>query len=129
MKKFATLGLVSAFVLSAVTASYAAENIPVRRVILSTSGLANFVHETKVTGNAEVEFPVRFDQVDDLLKSLIVFDKAGKIGGVTLPGKQPLQQIFKDLPFTRGQLANPMLLLNAYQGAVVTLTGNGAIIQ
>ncbi len=100
-----------------------ADDIPVDRVILSTSGLAQFEHHTKVTGDAAVEFPVRLDQVDDILKSLVVFDAKGRLGSVTLPGKQPLDQIFKDMPFSRGQLNDAPMLLNAYQGAVVTIKG------
>jgi hypothetical protein len=114
------LMMTSALAFSA--ASYA-EDMPVNSVILSTSGLANFEHRAHVANNAKLEFPVRFEQVDDILKSLIVFDKQGRIGGVTLPGKQPLAQVFKDLPFTQEQLNNPMTLLNAYQGAQVSLTG------
>ncbi len=105
------------------TAAAFAEDMPVNSVILSTSGLANFEHRAKVDGNAQLEFPVRFEQVDDILKSLIVFDKSGRLGGVTLPGKQPLAQVFKDLPFTQEQLSNPSALLNAYQGATVKVTG------
>ena len=52
-------------------------------------------------------------------------DRQGRLGGVTLPGKQPLEQVFKDLPFTQEQLSNPMLLINAYQGAAITLKGGG----
>lgn len=111
-----------------------ADDIPVNRVILSTSGLAQFEHRTEVNGNAALEFPVRLEQVDDILKSLVVFDADGHLGGVTLPGKQPLDQIFKDLPFTRAQLADAMMLLNAYQGAIVRVKGPdidavGKIIQ
>ncbi|MBI3441460.1 MAG: DUF4139 domain-containing protein [Proteobacteria bacterium] len=111
-----------------------ANDIPIDRIILSTSGLAQFEHRTQVTGNASLEFPVRLNQVDDILKSLVVFDTQGRVGGVTLPGKQPLDQIFKDLPFDRNQLTSAMTLLNAYQGAVVTVkdangTATGKIIQ
>ncbi len=128
MKKFILPVLMaSALAYSAVayagsSAAYA-EDMPVNSVILSTSGLANFEHRAKVDGNAKLEFPVRFEQVDDILKSLIVFDKQGRLGGVTLPGKQPLAQVFKDLPFTQDQLSNPAALLNAYQGATVKVKG------
>lgn len=118
MKKFVLL----AGLLTCATAAFA-EEMPVNSVILSTSGLANFEHRAKVDGNSKLEFPVRFEQVDDILKSLIVFDKSGRLGGVTLPGKQPLAQVFKDLPFTQEQLSNPAALLNAYQGAKVKVTG------
>lgn len=117
--------LFAASLLALSAASATAAEIPVNRVILSTSGLAHFEHRAKVTGNEQVEFPVRFEQVDDILKSMVVFDAQGRLGGVTLPGKQPLSQVFKDLPFTRAQLASPMLLLNAYQGAMVTVKGGG----
>ena len=117
--------LVAALMTSAIalcTAAFA-EDMPVNSVILSTSGLANFEHKAHVDGNTKLEFPVRLEQVDDILKSLIVFDEKGRLGGVTLPGKQPLQQVFKDLPFSQDQLSNPMTLLNAYQGATVTIKG------
>src|SRR3954464_15337900 len=83
-----------------------ADDIPVDRVILSTSGLAQFEHHTKVDGDATLECPVRLDQGDDILKSLVVFDPKGHLGSVTLPGRQPLDQTFKDLPFNRGQLSD-----------------------
>jgi len=132
MKRFIPL-LMAAGSLACSPAAYAAD-IPVNRVVLSTSGLAQFEHRAEVNGNAALEFPVRLEQVDDILKSLVVFDAGGHLGGVTLPGKQPLDQIFKDLPFTRAQLADAMLLLNAYQGAVVKVKGPnidtaGKIIQ
>lgn len=128
MKKLAATLLVAALLSTSALSQARAEGvgeIPVDRVILSTSGLANFVHKMEVKDNATVEFPVRFEQVDDILKSLVIFDRKGRLGGVTLPGKQPLEQVFKDLPFTQDQLANPMLLINAYQGATITLTGGG----
>ena len=125
MKKFIAATTL-AVLLSTTAIAYAEKEIPVDRVILSTSGLANFVHQMQVKDNATVEFPVRFQQVDDILKSLVIFDKKGRLGGVTLPGQQPLAQVFKDLPFSQGQLNNPMLLLNAYQGASVTAKGNSS---
>ncbi len=120
MKKIATLSFLLAGTVLASSIALAAE-VPVDRVILSTSGLAHFEHHAAVDGNATVQFPVRLEQVDDILKSLIVFDKKGHLGSVTLPGRQPLQQVFKDLPFSQAQLSDPMLLLNAYQGAEVTV--------
>jgi hypothetical protein len=131
MKKYITKHtaalLFNAAVFACGSVAYADE-IPVDRIILSTSGLAQFEHRARVTGNAALEFPVRLEQVDDILKSLVVFDAKGRVGGVTLPGKQPLDQIFKDLPFDRRQLTSTMMLLNAYQGAVVTVRGaDGAV--
>ncbi len=100
-----------------------ATDMPVDRVILSSSGLAQFERQTDVSGNVTLQFPVRRDQVDDILQSLVVFDPKGHIGSVTLAGRQPLDQIFKGLPFSHAQLDNVVALLNAYQGADVTVKG------
>lgn len=136
MKKFIGIAALTGVIMAqgVQAATDATSDIPIDRVILSTSGLANIEHRAKVKGDVNVEFPVRFEQVDDILKSLVIFDRAGKLGGVTLPGKQPLTQVFRDLPFSHGQLSSPMLLLNAYQGAVVSAKfagGNvaGKVIQ
>lgn len=108
-------------------------DIPVVRVILSTSGMAHFEHEAKISGNARVEIPARLDQVDDMLKSLVVFDDKGQLGAVTLPGRQPLAQVFRDLPFTQGDIQSPVQLLNALEGAQVKVGGalnaEGMIVQ
>jgi hypothetical protein len=132
MKKHFASVLAAGFVCLSFSAQ--ADEIPVNRVILSTSGLANFELKTHVDGNATVQFPVRLEQVDDILKSLVIFDAKGRLGGVTLPGRQPLAEAFKDLPFSQSQLASPMMLLNAYQGAMLTVKGaelsaTGKILQ
>lgn len=98
---------------------------PVSRVILSTSGLAHFEHDVAVSGAETLTVPMRLDQVDDALKSLVVFDPAGKVGALTLPGRQPLAEAFRDLPFSADDLNDPMRLLSAYQGANVTVTTTG----
>ena len=126
MKKF-MIRLMACTILAAPFAAQA-ETAPVTKVILSTAGLAHVEHVAHVTGNSTLDFPVRLRQVDDILKSLVVFDAKGTLGGVTLPGQQPLLQIFKDLPFTQAHLAHPMLLLNAYQGAAVTIETGGKAI-
>lgn len=106
-------------------ASLAQQNIPVERVVLSTSGLAYFEHGATVSGAETLSFPVRIDQVNDLLKSLLIFDPEGRLKNVTLPGKAALEQIFRDLPFSEAELDDPVALLNAYQGAEVEISDGG----
>ncbi len=121
----------TAFLLAllASTSAMAAEtgSLPLKRVILSTSGLGHFEHEGAVSGNSTVSLPVRLDQVDDILKSLVVLDSKGRVGNVTLPGREPLQQAFRDLPFTEADLESPVALLNALQGAEVKIEGPAKI--
>jgi hypothetical protein len=105
-----------------IAAADAAE-LPLSRVVLSSSGLAQFTHTGTVTGGASIELSVRLDQVDDILKSLTVFDEAGAVGAVSLPGKAPLAELFRDLPFGPEALDSPTALLNALVGTEVEVTG------
>ncbi|MFN3746090.1 MAG: hypothetical protein ACK4TL_15420 [Hyphomicrobiaceae bacterium] len=115
---------VAAALLASVMALPATANeLPLRRVILASIGLAQFTHAGPVTAGARIDLPVRLDQVDDLLKSLTVFDREGGIGAVSLPGKAPLQELFRDLPFGPEALASPSALLNALVGSEIEITG------
>ena len=117
-----TLALTSAACLAGTVAAGAAE-LPLRRVVLSTSGLAQFTHAGPVTGGTSIDLPVRLDQVDDILKSLTVFDALGAVGTVSLPGREPLDQLFRDLPFGREALESTPELLNALVGSEVEIKG------
>ena len=127
--KIATLAVFGMMTSSVVLAQETAKPLPVDRVVLSTAGLAHIEHSITVNGNQNVTVPVRLNQVDDVMKSLVIFDTKGSLGAVTLPGKQPLAEAFRDLPFKQSELSNPVLLLNAYQGASVTLTVGGSALS
>jgi hypothetical protein len=104
-----------------------AATLPVKRVILSSSGLAQIDREGSVEGNAEITLPVPLDQVDDILKSLSVFDSKGKVDSVRLAGKEPLAQEFRTLPFGPSDLESPDTLLAALRGAEVSVQGSHAM--
>jgi hypothetical protein len=112
--------LVSTAVLAFGCGAQAAE-LPLTRVVLSTAGIAQFTHSGPVTAGSTVDVAVRFDQVDDILKSLTVFDKAGAIGPVSLPGQAPLAELFRDLPFGPDALDSSRALLNALVGSEVEI--------
>jgi hypothetical protein len=115
--------LVAAALFTAVALPAAAQELSLKRVMLSSGGIGYFEHEAEIDGNAELKLNVRFDQVDDVLKSLVVYDDKGGIGSVVLPGREPLAQAFRDLPFDAGAFGSPVALLNALQGAEVTVGG------
>ncbi len=100
-----------------------ADELPLTRVVLSTSGVAQFTHAGRVTPRSSVDLAVRLDQVDDILKSLTVFDREGAIGAVSLPGKAPLAELFRDLPFGPEALDSPRALLNALVGSEIEIAG------
>ena len=98
--------------------------LKLERVMLSTGGVGYFEYAAEVEGNAELKLKVALDQVDDVLKSIVVYDADGAVGQVRLPGREPLAQVFRDLPFGRAALNSPAALLNHLQGAEIRATGD-----
>ena len=105
--------------LSVSTASHA--GLTLDRVLLSNGGVAYMEYRSEVHGNATLELPIPLEQVDDVLKSLVIFDHGGSVTGVSLPGREPLAQSFRELPFTPADLDSPVSLLNALRGESVQI--------
>ena len=106
-------------VLCALAGPAIADDLALKRVMLSTGGVAYLEYEAEVEGDARLTLNVPLDQVDDVLKSIVVYDSKGGIGAASLPGRQPLTQLFDDLPFGPEALTAPAALLNALQGAEI----------
>jgi hypothetical protein len=119
------LATVAGMILFAVPA--AADDLVLKRVVLSTGGVGYFEYEAQVTGDATLPLDVPLDQVDDVLKSLAVYDAAGAAGEITLPGREPLNQSFSDLPFDRAALNSEADLLNALQGSEIRVAAPKAV--
>ena len=84
--RWSLAALVSTASLIAATA-LRADELALRRVLLSSGGLGYYEYEAEIDGDATVELTVPLDQVDDVLKSLVVFDDKGGVGGLNLPNR------------------------------------------
>lgn len=104
-----------------------AQDLALKRVMLSSGGLGYFEYEASVDGDATLKLTVSLNQVDDVLKSLVVYDDKGGVGGLSLPGREPLAQAFKDLPFDQNSLGSPAELLATLKGAQITVGGPKAM--
>jgi hypothetical protein len=113
--------------LSLLTLPAVAQDLALKRVMLSSGGLGYFEYEAAIEGDATLKLTVSLDQVDDVLKSLVVYDDKGGIGGLSLPGKEPLRQTFKDMPFDQAALESPANLLGALKGAQISVGGPRAV--
>jgi hypothetical protein len=105
-----------------------AGDLVLKRVMLSAGGVAYLEHEAEVTDNAELVLDVPLNQVDDVLKSIVVYDSKGGVGSAQLAGRDPLSQMFNDLPFGAEALASPAALLNALQGAEIKFGASRPIV-
>ena len=64
-------------VLATAAAPVPAQNLTLKRVMLSAGGVGYFEYESRITGDAVLELSVRLDQVDDVMKSIVVYDDRG----------------------------------------------------
>lgn len=102
--------------------AFAAE-LTLKRVMLSTGGVGYYEYEAEVNGTEQVFVNLRLDQMDDVLKSLVVYDDKGGGGTVEMPSRAPLDEIFRNLPVGREAFASTQDLLGALKGAEITVDG------
>lgn len=119
------LRLILPFVLIAGTAE--AADLVLKRVMLSSGGVGYFEYEAEVQGPESLALTVRRDQVDDVLKSVVVYDDKGGVGDIALPGEDPLRDVFRELPFDQAALQEPARLYNALRGAEIEIGGAAAV--
>jgi hypothetical protein len=97
-------------------------NLPLKRVVLFSSGVGFFEHSGKVQDNATVEMKFKLTDINDLLKSMVVEDlDGGQISTVTYGSKDPVTKTLKS--FSVDLTANPTLgqLLRQVRGERVVL--------
>ena len=118
--------IVLAATLAAITPATAADLL-LKRVMLSSAGVGYFEYEAAVSGPASLGLDVKLDQVDDVLKSLAVFDDTGAagtaVGTVELPGRDDTHGAFGDVPFGPEALRSPVEFLNSLQGVELNVQG------
>jgi len=109
--------------------SLAADNGAIRSITLSSGGLAQVSRSADISSDGVIRIEVPLDQVDDILKSLVVNGSAGSVAGMSLAGPQPLQETFKGLPFTPEALSSVPSLLTSLQGGKVVVTSGGKTVE
>ena len=73
-----------------------AVELPLTRVVLFNAGVGYFQRDGAIDGNARIEMRFPEQDVNDLLKSLILEDKTGgKLKAVTYDGKHPIDVTLK----------------------------------
>ncbi|MEX0936305.1 MAG: hypothetical protein WDZ59_00485 [Pirellulales bacterium] len=69
----------------------ASSKVPVRRVVMFSSGVGYFEHLGEVEGDATVDLKFNVDDVNDLLKSMVLRDLGGgRISTVTYGSRDPI---------------------------------------
>lgn len=127
MRRLAALLLVSPLSLAACGARQnAPDELAVTRVVLYQSGIAYIEREGTVSGD-ELVLPIRPDQVNDILNTLVVVDREGTGGtSVSLPIDSSASDRMADLPPELRNAGGMVAVLAAFRGADVVVRVAGA---
>jgi len=66
--------------------------IPVRSVVLFSSGVGYFEHVGTIAGDVSTELRFKTNQINDILKSLVLEDRGGRVSAVVYPSQDPLSK-------------------------------------
>ena len=76
------------------------QNLPIKRVVLYSNGVAYIERRGIVSGDAEINLSFKQSQVDDILKSMVVLDLGeGRIGAVSYNSSLPVSSRTAEIPF------------------------------
>jgi hypothetical protein len=118
----------------AAPAKAAQADVPVKVVVLFSSGVGYFEHAGSVKGATSTELRFKTNQINDILKSLLLQDMGGgKVTTVVYPSQDPIDKTLKS--FQVDITGDPSLaeLLGQLRGAKVQVTAgaetlNGTIL-
>lgn len=100
---------------------------PIRSVKISSGGVAEIVRSSEIDAGGAIEIAVPLAQVDDILKSLVIFSDKASVKDMSLAGPQPIEETFQPLPFSPEDMNSLPRILSAMKGSKVTLDGQAEI--
>ena len=110
-----------ALLLACTASAQPSADVPVKRVILFTSGVGYFEHEGAIRGDADLT--LRFEQraLDDVIKSLVVEDPRGRVSEVVYPSQAPLQRRLQAFAVDFSGVSGVQSLFAQMRGAVLEI--------
>lgn len=97
-------------------------DLPVRAVTLSSAGVLQIERGAIVPPEAATaSFRVPVEDVDDILRTLVVADPAGRLDGIRVPARDLDAEAFRGLPVTPDDFESRARLLSALRGQRVAI--------
>jgi hypothetical protein len=110
--------------LSTTAAADDAIDLDVTRIALFSSGVGYFECDTTVTGTATAELDFRTNQINDILKSMIVLDYDGGTAGIVrYPARDPIERTLASFAVDLTDRPTLGQLLDQLRGEPVVITG------
>lgn len=95
----------------------------IKRVVLYKHGVGHFERQAEVDGDGEITLSFRTEEMNDVLKSLTVFDGGGGVvSSVSYDNKKPLSKLLEEISLDLPDEGGSVGLLGALRGAEVAVT-------
>jgi hypothetical protein len=105
-------------------------HVPLKQVTLFTSGVGYFERLAEVTNSDTAELSFNVDQINDVIKSLVLIDESGgAISAVTYDSRDPLARTLKSLRVDIADNPDRPTLLNRLRGVTVRVKTPGRDIE
>ena len=114
------LSAVCAAVLPAQT-NFNAENIPLQKVTLYSSGVAHYEHTGTVTGSGKIDLLFSAEQINDVLKSLVITDPGAQNLSIDYQAENTLKKALESLKVNLSSSSSLYDILNAQRGAEIEI--------
>ncbi|QSH91650.1 DUF4139 domain-containing protein [Treponema medium] len=101
--------------------SFSADDIPLKKVTLYSSGVAHYVHEGTVADSGNIALLFSPAQINDVLKSLVVMDPGAKSLAVNYQSEDTLRKTLESLKIDLSAATTLYDILKAQKGAEVEL--------
>ncbi len=99
--------------------------LPVKQVTLFTSGVAYTERDGAVEGNATVPLVFHTAQINDILKSMVLIDRGGKVQPATFASRDPIGRTLQSFAVDVSQDLSQSDLLSKLRGARVSVETGG----
>lgn len=120
--------LAAGLLLAVVSIGLAKVDIPLKQVVLFTSGVGYFERAGSVSDSASAELTFTADRINDVIKSLVLIDESGgTISAVTYDSRDPVERSLESFRVNLGDNPGLPALLNRMRGVQVRVGGGGKL--
>lgn len=122
MKKIALTILLTGVIWAPALGDYEPVDVPLRQVVLFSSGVGYFQHGGTVKDNAAATLMFKTDQINDVLKSMVLMDfGGGTISSVSYGSRDPLTRALKSFAVDISDNPDMAKLLERLRGAEIVV--------
>jgi hypothetical protein len=102
----------------------------IKRVVLYKHGVGHFERQAEITGDGEVRLAFRTEEMNDVLKSLTVYDNGGgSVSSVSYDNKKPISKLLSDISLDIPSTGGSVELLGNIRGAEVGVTVGSRTVE